>query len=108
MLFVNIVLVNTVVRMLAVVFNFGIVVDFSIVGNVEDMAFVIIFMVVLVFGIIIDFHGFGHKYFVWNGGPKQVSIKYATNEPIVKPVIYDNVIILPGIIHKIKQKQELV
>ena len=77
-----------------VVFTLG--VTYSNVGKVEDTAFISTLDVVLLNGTTDGFNALKHTSLAWTGSPKQVSVMYANNEPTVRPVVYDRVIILPA------------
>lgn len=85
--------VKTVDKTVTVVFTFG--VTFSNVGNAEDIIVVKMLGVVLLNGITDGFNALKHTSFDWTGSSKRVSSMYANNEPTVKPVVYDKVIIFP-------------
>lgn len=74
---------------------------FFTVGKVADIAVVrtLILLNAVVVWLLINF---GHTFFAWSGGPRQASIRYASTDPMVKPAMYDRVIILP------KKKNEIL
>lgn len=97
-LFDNNVDIQIVASTLTVVFGFGITVVLSTTGKVEDTAVVKMLVVTLFNAVdaVWIFVNLEHTSLACTGGPRQASIIYASREPMVNPVIYDNVIMLPS------------
>lgn len=96
-LFDNNVDVRIVVSTFMVVFDFDATVVLSTMGKVEDIAVVKMLVVTLlkVVDEVTVFANFEHTSLTCTGGPRQASIIYANKEPMVNPVVYDNVMMLP-------------
>lgn len=79
--------VKTVDKVVTVLFTFGSLVIFSILGNVDETAFVIIFIVTFPAAAIIGLLGLGQIFFADTEGPKHASNMYAKRDPTVSPVV---------------------